>query len=112
MSLKEKIINWVLEGFLKTFSTGEVTLRARIALWFAGRKLNSYFKEAEKMETKRWWQSRTIWANTLIGIASVVTALVKDGGLDPKTIGILGGVSAVINIVLRFITDTGIETGK
>lgn len=54
---------------------------------------------------KRWFQSKTLWANILAGIATVSTAFGLDLGLDEETqIAVVGGVMAVVNIVLRVVT--------
>ena len=58
---------------------------------------------------KKWFQSRTVWANALMGIAGVITAVTTDGNLNPKTVGILATVASFINIVLRMITTKPIE---
>ena len=59
--------------------------------------------------SKRWFKSKTLWVNTLLGIAGVITAVTADGNLNPKTVGILGTVVGFINIVLLMITDKPIE---
>ena len=57
-------------------------------------------------ENKRWYASRTLWINAIAGLAAVSGALGLDLGLDSETqIAIVGGVMAVINIVLRFVTS-------
>lgn len=98
------IIEWWIKGIL----SGELNLRTKITAWHLGRKLRSFLKE-EKMESKRWFQSKTLWTNTLIGIAGVIVSLTQDGGLNPKAVGILTTVGGVVNIILRIITDKPID---
>lgn len=99
--MKEKLIAWWIKGVFK----GGV--RTKLTAWVVGRKLNAWLKE-DKMD-KKWYRSKTIWANALMGIAGVITAVTTDGNLDPKMVGILGTVAGFINIVLRMITDKPIE---
>ena len=54
---------------------------------------------------KRWFQSKTLIANIIAGIATVSTAFGLDLGLDAETqVAVVGGVMAVVNIVLRIVT--------
>ena len=58
------------------------------------------------METKKWWQSRTLWVNVLAGIAMVIQALTGKEWLDTEAqVGIL----AIINLILRLRTDQGLR---
>lgn len=55
---------------------------------------------------KKWWFSKTIWANAIAGTAAVTGAFGLDLGLTPEVqVQFVGGVMAVINVVLRFVTD-------
>jgi len=59
------------------------------------------------METgKPFWASKTLWANVLAFAAVLATTFGVDLGLDEATqLALVGGIMAVVNIVLRFITD-------
>ena len=58
---------------------------------------------------KKWYVSKTLWANVIAGIATVSTAFGLDLGLDADTqVAVVGGVMAVLNIVLRVITKGGV----
>ena len=57
------------------------------------------------MESKPFWASKTLWVNFVAMVAAITGALGIDLGLDPDTqLALVGGVMAVINIVLRFLT--------
>ena len=57
-------------------------------------------------ENKRWYASRTLWINAIAGLAAISGALGLDLGLSSETqIALVGGIMAVINIVLRFVTS-------
>lgn len=61
-------------------------------------------------DTKRWWTSKTMWVNVVAVIAAITGAFSMDMGLDPDTqIALVGGVMAVINMILRFITTTSVS---
>ena len=63
------------------------------------------------MEYKSWWASKTLWVNVVMLIATVGTAFGFDLGLDPETqVAVVGGIMAVVNLVLRFMTKTAITT--
>lgn len=60
--------------------------------------------------SKPWWSSKTIWVNAIALIASVTVAFGFDLGLTPEVQShIVGGVMGVVNIALRFVTNTAIE---
>src|SRR3990167_5846872 len=96
-SVKENLIVWLIQGVLEN----KENFRPRLVRW----KINKWLKEADMQETKKWWQSRTLIVNALTGVASVLVALQTDGNLDPKTVGLIGSAIAVINIILRLVTD-------
>lgn len=57
-----------------------------------------------KQETKKWYQSKTMWLNAFAVIVGVCTALV--GQLQAgEVITLLG----VVNIILRYITKAEIK---
>ncbi len=63
------------------------------------------------MENKPWYTSKTLWANILAGIATLSVAFGFDLGLTPETqVTIIGGFMAVLNIVLRLVTNQPIGT--
>ena len=59
---------------------------------------------------KRWYASKTVWANVVAFAASITAAFGLDLGLNPAVQAqIVGGVMAVVNIILRFMTDSPIK---
>ena len=57
-------------------------------------------------DAKPFWASKTLWVNAVALIAAAAGALGLDIGLDPELqITIVGAIMAVVNIVLRFVTD-------
>lgn len=68
------------------------------------------------MEPKVWYESRTIWINTLT-VAAMILSFVVDtqmaGGLpfdvDPRWVVLALGV---INILLRSVTNQGVSRSK
>ncbi len=58
---------------------------------------------------KKWYKSKTLWANW-IGLALVIATLI---GVDPdiaaRWLGAEGIVLATINVFLRQYTNTGLE---
>lgn len=62
------------------------------------------------METKNWWESRTIWLNILTVLASVLALPESVGIIPAAALPFLLWVNAVGNIVLRvFYTDTVVK---
>lgn len=65
------------------------------------------------METKPFWASRTLWVNALAFAAATTGAVGVDLGLTPEVqASIVTGVMAVVNIILRFVTTTGVSAKK
>lgn len=61
------------------------------------------------MDTKTWYTSKTLWVNIIAGVATISTAFGIDLGLDANTqVAVVGGVMAVINIILRVVTKTAV----
>lgn len=59
--------------------------------------------------TKKWYVSRTVWANVIAGGVTVATVFGLDLGLSPETQAeLVTGIMVVVNLVLRFVTDTKI----
>ena len=57
-------------------------------------------------DAKPFRASKTLWVNAVALIAAAAGALGLDIGLDPELqITIVGAIMAVVNIVLRFVTD-------
>lgn len=62
---------------------------------------------------KHWLSSRTLWANVIAGVAAVSTAFGLDLGLDAEAqTAIVGGVMAVVNIILRFMTTAPVTVTR
>ncbi len=61
------------------------------------------------METKPFYASKTLWLNIIAVAAAMFGAFGLDVGLTPEVqAALVGGVMAVVNIVLRFTTKTAI----
>ena len=68
------------------------------------------------METKSIVKSKTFWANIILAVLGCVTVfnedLLKGFGLGEHAVQnaltILGGVATILNIILRFISNTPI----
>lgn len=57
------------------------------------------------MDSKPFWASKTLWVNVIAGAVAVGTAFGVNLGLDAETqTALVGGVMAVVNIILRFMT--------
>ena len=55
------------------------------------------------METKKWYQSKTVWVNVFIGLVAAVdgaTGALRDV-INPHTVDFLFGITAVANVALR-----------
>ena len=60
-------------------------------------------------------QSKTFWVNLIMAVLSIVSLISPDllsilGLNTAKAMTILGVVTALLNIILRMITNTGINT--
>lgn len=61
------------------------------------------------MQAKPFWASKTLWANVVAGAVAVGTAFGLDLGLDAEQqTAIVGGIMAIVNVGLRFVTNTGV----
>lgn len=61
---------------------------------------------------KSMFKSKTLTVNLLALIATISTAFGLDLGLgEAAQAQIATGIMAIVNIVLRFVTNTGIKTG-
>ena len=57
-----------------------------------------------KEQFKKIWESKTFWMNTLLIVGGVCTTIA--GELEA---GAIITLPAIINIVLRFVTKTGVK---
>jgi len=55
------------------------------------------------MELKKWYTSKTLWVNLI----AVAAGIIGGDALSPE---MQVGILAVINMVLRAVTNTGITT--
>jgi len=53
------------------------------------------------METKRWWLSKTVWANLVMAVAIVIQATTGEEWLDAE---LQGALIVIINLILRLVT--------
>ena len=52
------------------------------------------------METKRWWQSRTMWVNFISSVVGFATVFGLDLGITPEQqLELVGGIMVVVNAV-------------
>jgi len=64
------------------------------------------------MESKPFWASKTLWANLIAGVVVIAGAFGLDLDMSPEVqTALVGGIMAIINIVLRFMTGKPIGTG-
>ncbi len=65
--------------------------------------------EAQIVTAKPVWTSKTMWANAIALVASVLVAFGLDLDLTPeKQAALAGAIVAVTNIILRFKTTKGV----
>lgn len=65
------------------------------------------------MEPKYPWASKTVWINAIALIASASGAFGLDLGLTPETqTALVGGIMAVVNILLRLVTRSPVALTK
>ena len=59
---------------------------------------------------KHWWESKVIWFNAFVILASLITSATPalEQYMSPESYGLLTSVVGVINAVLRFNTSRGI----
>ncbi len=60
---------------------------------------------------KEWWKSKTLWINTAAIIAMIIQYFI-DQGTFPGWVGYETLALAVINYILRLITNTGVTKSK
>ena len=62
-----------------------------------------------KMESKKFWKSKTLWVN-LVAVIAIVLNSIYGIELDAETQAALAtGVLAIINIILRMFTNQPIK---
>lgn len=60
------------------------------------------------MNTKRWFHSKVLYTN-IIGIAVVLITAFGYENMSAEILAIEGSILAVINLVLRIVTNQGLE---
>lgn len=60
---------------------------------------------------KKWYKSRTLWFNVAVAIGAAVEASLSliEGYFDPRIFLALIGITAGVNVILRFLTTTGVS---
>lgn len=60
---------------------------------------------------KKWYKSKTLWFNVAVAIGAAVEASLTlvQGYFDPRVFLGLIGLTAGVNVVLRFLTTTGVS---
>ena len=58
--------------------------------------------------TKKWYHSRILWTN-IIGLAVVLITAFGYENMSAEILAIEGSILAVINLVLRIVTNQGLE---
>ena len=53
---------------------------------------------------KKWYKSKTLWVNIVIGLAGMLEAILNNGTLSTNEVSALSTICAIINIVLRAVT--------
>tara|TARA_Y100000310_G_scaffold342721_1_gene447084 strand:- start:637 stop:834 length:198 start_codon:yes stop_codon:yes gene_type:complete len=61
----------------------------------------------EETKTKVLWKSKTFWVNAVALGASVAAGFGLDIGVETQG-ALVGGVMAVVNIILRALTNRGV----
>jgi len=60
---------------------------------------------------KKWYKSKTLWFNVAVAIGTAVEASLTlvEGYFDPRVFLALIGLTAGVNVILRFLTTTGVS---
>jgi len=60
---------------------------------------------------KKWYKSKTLWFNVAVAIGAAVEASLTlvQGYFDPRVFLALIGLTAGVNVILRFLTTTGVS---
>jgi predicted membrane protein len=61
---------------------------------------------------KKWYQSKTIIINLLTLLVTIIGNVTGAIHLNEQTLKVLGVVVTVVNIALRFLSTTAIDTGQ
>ena len=59
---------------------------------------------------KKWYKSRTLWFNVAVAVGAAVESSLSmiQGYFDPRVFLALIGLTAGVNVVLRFMTTTSV----
>ncbi len=57
------------------------------------------------METKKWYRSKTLWTNAFAGLAGIFQAVTGNAWINPEA---QMGFLAIVNLVLRIVTKSGL----
>ena len=59
---------------------------------------------------KKWYKSRTLWFNVAVAVGAAIEASLTlvQGYFDPRVFLALIGLTAGVNVVLRFMTTTSV----
>ena len=61
-------------------------------------------------ESKKWWQSKMLWVNFLIGVAAIIKAAMPEVEfLEKLNEELFISIFAGVNMLLRFVTKDAIE---
>jgi len=60
------------------------------------------------METKKWYASKTFWFNILAFVSAVLASFGYSGEVPDDWALFVAPAVALVNIILRFITNKGI----
>ena len=59
---------------------------------------------------KRWYESKTMWANAVAGVTLLTGVFGLDLGMTPETEAkLVAGIMVAVNMVLRMVTRKGIK---
>lgn len=61
--------------------------------------------------SKKWYKSKTLWFNVAVGVGSAIEISLHlvEGYFDPRFFLAIIGLTAGINVVLRFLSDQGLD---
>lgn len=100
--LRKGVAEWFAAGLFSYLRSGRINLRTRILK----AKLDSELRRWENMETKRWFQSKTLWVNFLTILAGGLAYLASpDAKMDAQTAGNIAVALGIVNSLLRLVTD-------
>lgn len=60
---------------------------------------------------KKWYKSKVLWFNVAVAIGAAIESSLSliQGYFDPRVFLALIGLTAGVNVVLRFLTTTGVS---